>query len=450
MRFGHVVVIGAGMAGLVAARVLADRAEQVTVLERDRLPERPEARKGVPQGRHLHGLLVRGHDIVTELLPGLDAALDASGAVRVDWIGDVKLVSQYGPFPRYPSALHGHTMSRPLLEELVREFVAAWPRISFRTGCEAVSLIPARGPLVGVAGVRYRVRGEGDAEVELLADLVVDAAGRDSKLTAWLADLGFGGMPETTVDAHVGYATRLFTPPPDTDPGWAYLLARDPLPGTRAGAIYPVEGGRWLVTLVGFGGDYPPTDDAGFLDFARSVTTPELGELVAAASPESPVMGFRSTANRMRHVERMQAWPRGLIALGDSICTFNPVYGQGMSVAAGGAELLADALARYPRRGFERTFQVQLARLLRDPWLMSTGEDYRYPGTDGPRRTVATRIGQWYADQVMRAAVHDERVHRAFIDVIHMLRRPGSLARPDLVARIVRTRLRRRDQAAGS
>jgi flavin-dependent dehydrogenase len=317
------------------------------------------------------------------------------------------------------------------------DVMAADRRISFLTGVEATGLLPAGD---GVGGVRYRTRGAGDAarDGELAADLVVDAAGRDSRLPGWLAALGYPAPEETVVDARLGYATRYYRPLPSFTADWLYLLVGDPVPGTRAALISTVEGGQWIVTLVGFAGDVPPVDDDGFTAFAVSLPTPEVARALANAEPTSPIVGFRNTVNRLRHYERLARWPDGLVALGDAVCTFNPIYGQGMSVAALSARLLGESVAG-ARRGFERGFQRRLARALRDPWTMATGQDRPYLSVTAPQRRIV-RAKQWYADRVIRASVVDERVHTAFVEVVHMVRPLSALTRPALAARVFTAR----------
>jgi flavin-dependent dehydrogenase len=445
MRLGHVVVVGGGIAGLVTARVLAEHASSVTIVERDRFPDGPEARKGVPQARHLHALLQRGYDTMDRLVPDLVPALDRAGAVSIDWCRDTKLMLADGWYPRYESGLLGRFCSRALLEHTLRDQVARSPRIAFQVATEATGVFAAGGPgpvRVGGVTVRPRAAGTLGLQAALPADLVVDAAGRDSHLPEWLAQLGIDPPPVTTVDAHLGYSSRLYEQPA-REFDWRYLLVRSPGQQTRAGGISPMEGGRWLVTLAGFGHDYPPRDDDEFVAFADSLRVAEFGEALAAARPLTSVVTFRRTVNRHRHLERVTPWPAGLIAVGDSVCTFNPIYGQGMSVACLGAELLGRVLAGADSHSFEGEFQRRLGRLVRDPWAMATGEDYRYPETEGPPRGPLTKAAHWYAQQVTRAAVSDVRVHRAFIEAIHMLRRPATLARPDLAARVLVAGVRR-------
>ena len=426
---------------MLAARALLPLFERITVLERDHFPAGPEPRAGVPQARHVHTLLLGGYGAMEALVPGFDATLAAAGAPAIDWPRNSLVHSQFGPWPRYASDMVSRFASRDLIEHVVRRAAMGSAAIRVEEGCDVMGLLEDRGR---VGGVRVRLRG-GPAETEpddIPADLVVDASGRSSHATQWLTSMGFPAPPETTVDPHVGYASRYYRPPPGMDHDWKLLLVRNRIPGTRGGGIYSIEGGRWIVTLGGFGGDYPAQDDEGYLAFAGSLGVDAFSDALAAAEPLGPVVGYRRTVNVWRHFDRMERWPRGFVALGDAVCAFNPVYAQGMSVAALGARLLGDTFASAEGVDREGTFQARLARLLRGPWNLATQEDYRYPETEGPPRSRLSSLRDRYADEIMRAAVTDRVVHRAFIDVVHMRRPASHLGRPGMAARVVRARLR--------
>jgi 2-polyprenyl-6-methoxyphenol hydroxylase-like FAD-dependent oxidoreductase len=439
----HAVVLGGSLAGLLAARALAPHFDRITVLERDHFPSEAGPRVGVPQARHVHTLLIGGHAAMESLLPGFDAALAEAGAPRIDWPQDCHVHSQFGWWPRYPSDLVSRFASRDLIEHVIRQLVSETDRITIEEGTEAVGVIAAPG---GVGGVQYRRRGGGDiAEPgSLPADLVVDACGRSTKVASWLESLGFPSPPETAVDAHVGYASRYVHPPDGFDQEWKLLLVRNLSPGTRGGGIYLVEGDRWIVTLGGFAGDYPGQEEPGFLAFATSLGVPEFSDALRAAEPLTPIVGYRRTVNVLRHFDLVQRWPAGFVAVGDSVCGFNPVYAQGMSVAALGARLLGRTFeSDGSANDVEWRFQARLARLLRDPWDLAVHEDYRYPGTEGPRPSRMAGMRARYEDQVLRAVVVDPVVHRTFVEVLHMLRPVSDLVRPGIASRVARARLRR-------
>ncbi|NTU83531.1 MAG: 2-polyprenyl-6-methoxyphenol hydroxylase-like oxidoreductase [Chloroflexales bacterium] len=435
----HAVVIGGSVAGLLAARALAGHYGRVTVVERDRLPDGPLPRSGAPQARQVHIMLLRGHSVIERLFPGFTAALAADGAVPLDLMGDSAVLTINGWLPQAPSSLRIHSCSRDLIEHHLRRRVAALPGVSFLDGREVLGLLATPGGQV--RGVLLRRRGAAPAIApleELAADLVADASGRGSKAPDWLAGLGYGQAPETVVNAHLGYASRWYHLPAGWPAPWKMRLVRSRPPlGTRGGLIYPVEGDRWTVNLGGSAGDYPPTDEAGFMAFARSLPDPGFAAALESAEPISPIYGYRRTENRWRHFEELPRWPQGFVAMGDAVCGFNPAYGQGMTVAAIGAEVLGACL-RSGGPAMARRFQRRLAAELRLPWLMATGEDFRLPTTEGVRPGAAARPVQRYLDLVATAAVSDPGLAEAFYRVVHLVAPPSTLLRPRVMAGALR------------
>jgi 2-polyprenyl-6-methoxyphenol hydroxylase-like FAD-dependent oxidoreductase len=438
---GTAVVIGGSMAGMLAARVLADHFATVILVERDRFPVGPEGRKGVPQGRHVHALLMRGRDILEDLFPGLQTELGAAGAPPLDAIDDFAWFSTAGWTVRFPSGLETRGCSRDLLDWAIRRRVAAYPRIQFREECDVTGLLPdAAG--TGVAGVRVRSRATGAAaEEELRADLVVEASGRSSRAPAWLQALGYPAVEETVINPFIGYATRCYAPPAGFPAPWKALLVGADLPEMRrGGGIVPIEGNRWLVTLSGAGRDYPPTDERGFLEFARSLRTPALYEAIKDAQPLGPIAGYRATENRWRRYERLARWPERFVVLGDAACCFNPVYGQGMSAAALAAMTLDGCLrtGAGDLRGVSRRFQRRLARTNSRLWLLATGEDFRCRETEGGRPGPLTRLVHRYMDRVILRATHDRAVRVRMLEVLHLLRPAQALVAPRIAWAVLR------------
>ncbi|HZU34928.1 MAG TPA: FAD-dependent monooxygenase [Gemmataceae bacterium] len=437
----HAVVIGGSMAGVLAARILADHFERVTVVERDRYPQGPAARKGAPQARHVHVLLTRGQRILEQLFPGLADDLTAAGAPVVDAAQDVAWLTPAGWAIRFPSDLTLWSASRELLEWAVRRRVMGLPNVQFLEECDVAGLLPdAAGQ--GVAGVALRRRrpaaGE-KMEGEFTADLVVDASGRGSHAPQWLGALGYSAPEETVVNSCLGYASRVYQVPDCPPEGWKALYLQSKAPsGTRSGLLLEVEGKRWMVTLSGRGGDYPPTDDAGFVEFTRSLPSPMLYEAIRDAKPLTPISGYRATENRLRHYERLARWPEGFVVLGDAACAFNPVYGQGMSTAAAGAMTLDQCLRRPEKKGLAKRFQRELAAVNAIPWLLATGEDYRYPTTTGGRAGWLARLQQKYVDWVVQLSTEDSAVRLQFLKVLHLIETPQTLFRPSIVLKLLR------------
>ncbi|WP_432947573.1 FAD-dependent oxidoreductase [Kribbella sp. CA-253562] len=435
-------MIGGSMAGLLAARVLSEHFDQVTVIERDRLPDGPGVRKGVPQARHLHAFWAGGMEVVERLLPGVGSDLLAAGAVPVGLPTDMAWLTPAGrwtqPFPATQRLL---SATRVLLEWTVRSHVEKSANINFYTDHEVTAL--RLGVTGDVSGLTLRGRRTGTT-ADLCADLVVDAAGRGSKLPEWLVELGFLAPEETTIDSLLGYATRLLEIPAGFSARWkAVYIQNAPPDHPRGGIMFPIEGNRWVLTLIGAGGDYPPTDDEGFREFAVSLRSPVLADVLAIAEPVSPIWGYRRTANRWRHYEKL-AMPGRLLAIGDSLCAFNPAYGQGMTVAAKEVDVLAGILAdcRSSTDLFRALQGAQraIAARAKGPWMLSTGSDLRYPTTVGASQTPIDRLVNRYLDRAMSAVSDDATVNAAFLRVLNMIDDPQALFAPRLMPRVLRPR----------
>ncbi|MFE6223167.1 FAD-dependent oxidoreductase [Streptomyces sp. NPDC057854] len=435
-RTRHAVVIGGSLAGLLAARVLAEHAERVTVVERDRLPEGPDARPGVPQGRHLHVLIEGGRQALDELLPGFTDELRGLGAPKVAMPTDMVQWQSGQWFTRLPASAHFYSGPRPQLEWLVRQRVLADPRVELIEGTETVGLT---GTARRVTGVRLRERGAGAGREPrtLDADLVVDASGRSTKAADWLAAIGAEAPHEETLDTGLAYSSRVYRPTdavPDTDALGYYVV-----PGPRqpyGAVIVPLgDDGRHIVTLSGLRGDEPPTDEGAFEEYAKRMPHPVISEWLAAAEPAGPVHGFRQTANIRRRYDRPGRRPAGFLATGDALCAFNPIYGQGMAVAALTAVALRRALAD-PRRT-PTTLRVQRALLdaSRQAWDISAGADKKMPGAtgDAARSKPADRVAGWYLARVQERAAGDAVVGVPFRAVLTLTAPFSRLFAPDVL-----------------
>jgi 2-polyprenyl-6-methoxyphenol hydroxylase-like FAD-dependent oxidoreductase len=434
------------MAGLLAARVLSERFERVTIVERDHFPEGPAFRKGVPQSRHLHVFMMRGRMISDRLFPGLSEELEEAGAIPVDSASDFEWLTPAGFAPRFPSGLPVLMCSRELLEWTMRARVAALPRVRFLEKTKVTGLLPTSNGQ-GIAAVEVRSQGAKDAtesQESLRTDLVVDASGRNSNASRWLEALGYAPPEETYINSHLGYASRTYRCPKRFDGDWKGLNVQAAPPEvTRGGVLLPLEGNRWMVTLSGVGGDYPPTDEAGFMDFARSLRTPMLYEAIKHAEPISAISGYRDTENRRRHYEKLSRQPDNFLVTGDAASAFNPIYAQGMTTAALGAEVLEECLreqdaANGARGGLSKRFQKKLAKVNAASWLLATGEDFRVRGVEGGKATFATRLTHRYMDRVLALSLHDTEVRQTFLEVFHMLKAPTALFGPGIVAKVLR------------
>ena len=417
----------------------------MTVVERDRLPDRPAQRPGVPQARHLHVLLPGGERALEQLFPSYADGLITAGGVAMDVPGDIAWLNPMGWMPRFDR----HRMmsaSRELIEWYTRTRLGETPNVEILDGIKVGGLVPTADGR-GVGGVRLARAGEDGEWSVLRADLIVDATGRRSRSVEWLEELGYERPAETRIDAGVAYATRTYrrvrgATLDDQEARGIFVQAR-PAEGSRLGAMFPIEGDRWIVTLQGAGGDTPPTDDAGFVGFARSLRSPILHDAIRFAEPLTPAVAFANTANRRRHFERLRRWPDGFVVVGDGVCAFNPIYGQGMAVAAQTAVALGAHLATHLRRqatfaGFARRMQRRVAGCGDAAWMIATGDDLRLPTTTGATASAATRMQHRYLDRVMTAATNDEVVAGALLDAFFLLAPPTSLFRPSILARVMR------------
>jgi flavin-dependent dehydrogenase len=297
-----------------------------------------------------------------------------------------------------------------------------------------------------VVGVRVLHRADGSAEEVLGADLVVDATGRGSRTPVWLDALGYARPVTQEVRIGLGYATRTYRLRRDALGGDLALLIAATPKHPRTGAMQAIEGDRWMVTLAGILGDHPPTDPDGFLDFARSLQFPDVYETVRDAEPLDDPIPFRFPASMRHRYERLSRFPDGLLVVGDAVCSFNPIYGQGMSVAA----LEALALRRHLERTAEpapHRFFRDLARVVDAPWDMAVGGDLVFPDVQG-RRTVKNRMINTYLARLHAAAEHDAELSSAFIRVIGMVAEPASLLHPGVAGRVLRASLRRKPREA--
>ncbi len=445
--YKHAIVIGGSIAGLTTARVLTDHFERVTVIERDIPSVAAEFRKGAPQARHPHALLARGQQILEQQFPGLVAELVEGGAVPVDMGRDFPFFIDGAWCQSYQSDIMSTACSRPLLESTIYQRMAAHPKVTFMHEQEVLGLcVDTTG--ARVTGIQMRERGNLDAAViELTADLVIDASGRDSHAPRWLESLGYTAPAETMINAFPGYATRIFKRPANFTETWKglYILAMAPN-HSRGAIIMPMEGDRWHVCLVGMAGDYPPTDEEGFWTFVRSLPSPRFYDVLKDAEPLTATYGYRRAENRMRYYEKLPRYLEGFLATGDAVYAFNPVYGQGMTVAAMASLALDECLKAQRRQRGEQTlaglaqqFQAKLAGVIAGPWQMATGQDVLWPVCEGGEQPDRiTKVINGYMDRVLRTMPYNIAVADAFFRVQNMLKPPTSLFHPKVLWNVLR------------
>ncbi|MFG2501278.1 FAD-dependent oxidoreductase [Streptomyces sp. NPDC048441] len=443
-RWERAVVVGGGYAGLVTARVLADHFADVLVLEHDPVRSDTGVHPRVPQGYHAHALLARGGDALEGLFPGLRAELAELGAPVFDYGERISFLLPTGYAPTAPVGVSVQSFTRDELERRLRHRVLALPavRLLAATRCETVTAsAPGR-----LDRVRYRTDDAAES-AEVSADLVIDASGRSTSVDRWLADARLPVSAKTVIKAKITYTSACYERPPQDrqDFDVAYQMAFAPgVP--RGGVVLAVEHHRWMCSLFGVDQHVPPTDDEGYLDFAHSLGNPRLAEQMKRGTRQGQIHRYTNPGNEWRLHHKNARWPERLIAVGDSLCVFNPVYGQGLTVAA----LEAEALGRLLRRrraeasgldGLSRAYQHAAARVIRVPWTLATSSDVMWEPTGQP---LPARFAHWYNQQVFGLAVRDPGVWARFVRVLNMSAPPSLLFHPAVLAKVVRRALTRR------
>jgi 2-polyprenyl-6-methoxyphenol hydroxylase-like FAD-dependent oxidoreductase len=422
----HAVVIGGSMAGLLGARVLSEYCERVTVVERDKLPDGAEQRRGVPQGRHTHGLLASGSDTLERYFPGLKIELVAGGAVPGDVLDNMRWFLEGGCHAQASSGLAGFMMTRPMLESRVRARVTSIPNVVLRENV-SVDRLDFHAPSGRVIGVRA-------GSEAIPADLVVDATGRGSKMAEWLQEMDFDPPHEDRVEVRLAYTTRLFRRhPSDLDGYYGVVIGHTP-EGKRGGVMLAQEGDRWTVTLITYFQPPAPEELDGFVEFARTLPAPYIYDTIRKAEALGEGFSSRFPASLRRRYERLTRFPEGLLAFGDAISSFNPIYGQGMSVACLQAVVLADVL-RESGSCIARRFFTRAARVVDIPWSIAVGNDLRMPEVSGPRTRTGNFIN-WYMGKLHKAAHTDPVCAIAFHKVSNLLAPPSAVMHPRIAFRV--------------
>ncbi|MDX3537720.1 FAD-dependent monooxygenase [Streptomyces sp. MB09-01] len=433
----HAVVIGGSMAGLLAAAVLAEHAT-VTIIDADTLPDSPAPRRGLPQARHVHVMWSGGARAIEDILPGITEDWTAAGAIRRSLPTDLVTKTAEGWIPRCPEMQFNISCSRDLLDSVVRARVTALEGVSTLQQSRVRGL---EGTAARITGVRVDTPGEDGRFVP--ADLVVDASGRGSRARTWLQELGVGGIRQAEVDSGLVYATRIFEAPAGAhESGFPIVNVqsdpRVPVPGQTA-TIVPIENGQWQATLSGTRGGQPTGDPDAFIPFAKGIRDPIVGELLEGRKPLTDVAVTKGTANRRIFFEKVEL-PDGFFAVGDSVATFNPLYGQGMTVAAQGLLAVRSLLrARgLAHPAFGREAQRAIAPQVATAWDLATSQDILYPGATGMKPRTGAGLLNAYVSRLMTGATTREALTAAFLQVITMSSTPTHWLKPSVVWNVLR------------
>lgn len=432
------VVIGASLGGLTAAQALAPHFERVVVLESDVLRDDASDRAGVPQGKHVHLLLAGGQRALSEMFPGFEADLLEAGAVPMRVGLDLRSESPaFNPFPQRDLGIRAYAMSRPLVEVTVRRRVQSNPAVEIRERCRAQELLPRAGG-AAVTGVRYEDAG-GKTDT-LDADFIVDASGRGTLTLRLLEAIGRHAPSETTIGVDLTYSTAVFEIPAGASGEWKGVFT---IPGAdgRGGLMLPLEGNRWILTVVGRHSVKPPGDEEGFMEYVHGLRTKTIYEAITRAKRLGDIARFGFSVSTRRHYDALPEFPAGLVPLGDAVCRFNPIYGQGMSVAAQEAVGLGRLLERRavdsePLRGLAAEFFAAAVPLIDTPWASAVIPDFAHPETRGERPANFEQTLR-FGLALGRLAAQDPNVHRLTAEVQHLLKPRSVYQDPALVQRVM-------------
>jgi 2-polyprenyl-6-methoxyphenol hydroxylase-like FAD-dependent oxidoreductase len=441
--YGHAVVAGGSLAGLLAANTLAKYFSRVTLVERDVLPTKSGIqRRGVPQGRHLHVLLGNGRQTMEKLMPGLTDGLIANGAVATDLLGGIRYVLEGHRAKQVPIGLPSLLAGRSLIESQVRERVRAIENVTFLEGCEVTGLMldGSTGRVVGVR--RSPADGSDRPTPPMAADLVIDATGRGARGTAWLLDAGLALPDEDEANIRIVYTTRHFRRHEGDLGSDQAVLITPTADNPRGGAMNAQEDGTWIVTLFGYVGEEAPVDLDGFKEFAGSLATKDIYDALIHAEPVDDGALIRFPSSRRRHYEARGAIPEGYLVVGDALASFNPIYGQGMTMTAIESDILnacvgdRNGAPLSGGSGLARDFYARLTPMLDLGWATNAGGDLKYSGV-GTRTPEVDQINA-FMSQVYAAAAQDEEVSSTLIRLINLLEDPGTLQDPAFVERVRR------------
>ncbi|MDE1762705.1 MAG: 2-polyprenyl-6-methoxyphenol hydroxylase-like oxidoreductase [Thaumarchaeota archaeon] len=443
----HAIVIGGSISGMISAAILSKYFEKVTIMEKDPITNLTHTRKSTPQAIHPHILLARGTRILADIFPDFIDDLIKAGAVCANISRDSEHFVEENWQPRFTSDLICYFCSRSLLESVIRNQILKNDKIIFEVDTTVLELV-FDNKTKKVNGVKIKKLPQNNlVNVSMLqGDLVVDAGGRNSKTIEWLCDMGFEKPEETYVNSHIGYASRYYRIQKQFDNKTRLTIVLNRPPDfPKMGGIISVENDKWLVGLYSIGKDLPPTKEDEFLDFAKNLANPKVYDLIRNAEPLSQIYGYRIKGNRLIHYEKLTSWPENFIVVGDAVCTFNPFYGQGMTVAALGGQVLDACMEKYysTKKDFGHLFQKKLSKTNSRPWLLATGEDFRWPTTTGKKPNLFVRLIQKYADSVLTITPYSKKATKSFQEMMHMTKTPLILFHPLIFVLVMRKFLSR-------
>ncbi|EDM78339.1 FAD dependent oxidoreductase [Plesiocystis pacifica SIR-1] len=437
-------MVGASAAGLLAARIVSDVADEVVMIDRDVPPETPGLRRGVPQGFHAHNILAGGYDSIETLLPGIWDAIAKDGGANVD-IGEGLVIYWAGNrFPHSkPAGMRHAVQSRVLLEHHIRKRVEALPKVRTRYGTYARGLDIADGRVRGV-----RLGREGEAIEQIPADIVILATGRSGRVLKWFHEHGYPSPPIHSIPVRLGYASRLYRGTPSVNANTPILACYGTRERTtRHGVALRIETGETLFTIMGYDRDFPPTEPEAFEAWTETLETRDIAMNIRAAEPTSKVHGFRVHDQYRRDWHKISL-PEGVAVVGDAVCGLDPVFGQGISAHATQAMAVYETVQR---RGFQsQAVQRAANRAILTPWLINSLEIARYPtiAPHVPLPPMVLKMARPLLDRIYSACPNSTEVYHEFLKIMTM--KQGPYLSPANFLRVLRNAASGRVSAKGA
>jgi 2-polyprenyl-6-methoxyphenol hydroxylase-like FAD-dependent oxidoreductase len=431
---GRAVIVGASVAGLFAGRVLADHFDEVLLVDKETLDQGPTPRKAVPQGNHIHGILTPTFHNLERFLPELIDDLIRNGAHIFDGGKDWKF-HVHGNF--LTKGETGQTLigsTRPFFEDRLRRMVTGISNIEIRTEHRFKNWVTGKDQS-RVEGVVF---GTAAGEVELSAELLVDARGRGSTLSKELQELGYEAPVEELVGVDLGYTTRLYKAS-NFSQDWNLLILNPSAPESWIGGlIEKVENEQFIVTQFGYFGDHAPANDDGFLERAKSLAVSDIADFLEIAEPVTDFHTFGTKQCKMIRFEKLQAFPERLLVIGDAVCNLNPIYGQGLTKAAREAGHLWDSLSVHLEQadsldGFSDKFRRSLPGAGAEwAWQLTSGADLGYPQTTGKRQPIGPFMG-WYMKRLFMRSAKSLDARKRLFDTLMLVNPPEHLFKPGMI-----------------
>lgn len=430
MQRQRAVVIGASMAGLVAARALANHFQTVTIVERDAMSDETQPRKGVPQANHVHILLTGGFNVLQHYFPNFTSDLHSAGVPELNWSRDVQWFQGGSWKTRQPCKISFYPQARVTLESRIRGYVRQHPQIEFRSQTNVEQLL-FDSSKTSVTGVLLK---HADQTSELAADLVVDTTGRGSRTNQWLEAAGYPAPPKEVMPIDLVYVSQVFKQT-NSPRNWQCLACHPSANSPRGAIIAPIDDEHWIVTLFGYLGQHPTPTSEGVLEFVKTLPVPDIYTTLAEATPAGEALRFGYPQQVFRRYDKLKRFPQGFLVLGDALCSLDPVFGQGMTIACKEAYALdqvLDSAQGQQAATLAQAFFKQAQKIIDVPWLITQSEALRFKGMPGSR-SPKIRFLQWYTDHVFWLSTQSTEIYQAFLDVMHLLAGPEALLRPKVV-----------------